>query len=40
MWYAHCVLVGKLEEIDNFENLGIDGRIMLNLILKKQNLWT
>jgi len=40
MWHPHRVLVGKPEGTVNFENLGIHGRLMLKLILKKQNLWT
>jgi len=40
MWHAHRVLVGKPEGTDHFENLGIDGRLMLKLIWKNQNLWT
>ena len=36
---AYRVLVGKPEERkDNFENLGVEGRIILKLIIKKLDL--
>jgi hypothetical protein len=35
---AYGVLVGKPVERDGLEDLGIDGRIMLNLILKRDRM--
>jgi len=34
---AHRVFMGMHKETDHFKDLGKDGRILLKLILKKQN---
>jgi hypothetical protein len=45
MWHkrgAHRVLVGDLKEVNQLEDLGVDGRITLTRIFKKWNgkAWT
>jgi hypothetical protein len=39
---ARMVLMGNIKERDRFEDLGVDGRIQLKWILKKEvsRMWT